>query len=306
MEIDVQPIEGSGNLTCVAIDGRIDGYTVERVEEELNSLIRIGSNNLICDLSEVEFVSSPGFKAFRRLISFAREQDGDLVFTGLSAELGRLFSSVGFAKETRAFASVSEAVSGFEKTGESAGRNTDSGLVSNFRRIIGLDKEEEPVDDSALKQTQIISKESLKKTVVITESDSADDKVGRFAEVSPVKVSLYPDAALFQNVSQMLGTVGALAGFSTTGLVNLNVAVTELCRNMVRELKEDEMFTIEIDSSSPGFRVCVDIPRENYDVYKNLRPRSAEKSGKEWLMSYVDEVEISPSSSGTSVLLSLK
>lgn len=74
MEIEIHPLPGVVEVICASIDGRIDAYTVERVEVELNSLIRIGSFNLICDLEGVDFVSSAGFKAFRRIAHQAREQ----------------------------------------------------------------------------------------------------------------------------------------------------------------------------------------------------------------------------------------
>lgn len=329
MEIDVQPLPGNSNVTCVAVDGRIDSYTVDRVEEELNSLIRIGSSRLICDLSGVEFVSSSGFKAFQRIMKFAREQDGDLKFCRLTPEVGRLFTTVGFAKDCGVFGTREEAVTGFSRDGNQAGgtsREGGSGLNA-LRRIIGFGREPEPEEkapesrkpDSTLLRTQIFKKDSsLQETVIFKSPAPAEERPPEPGKPTParvvfepVKMTIQPDAEQFQNLSQLLGTIGALVEFPSEGLVKLNVAVQELCRTMVKELGADESFAMEIDSLSPGFRVAFDIPREDFNICEHLQPKPAdttltESVGREWLLKYVDDVEAFPTESGTRVLISLR
>ncbi|MDF1811115.1 MAG: STAS domain-containing protein [Verrucomicrobiales bacterium] len=321
MEINVQPIPGSAKATCVAIEGRIDSYTVDRVEEELNSLIRIGSSRLICDLSEVEFISSSGFKAFRRIIAFAREQEGDLKFSGLSYDVSRLFYSVGFAGETGIYATLDEALEGFlsGSKGPTTENRASETAFKALRRIIGLDREQEAASkrekDSSVLQTQILPKDSsLKETVIMSSSgdggSSADEGPTHFAEIEPVKIAMFPESAHFQNLSQLLGTIGSLAGFPSIGLVKLNVAVLELCRSIVKELNQDQTFSIEIDSRSPGFRVMIGIEVEDYNFFENFQPKSAdeelsEEGGREWLLNYVDEVDVTGSGGSSRILLSL-
>lgn len=98
MDIDIAPIEQAPEVTRVSIDGRIDAYTIERVDEELKSLIRIGSSKIVCNLSAVEFVAGPGLKSLLRAMQDARKHMGDLKICGLRPEVQRVFELAGFAK----------------------------------------------------------------------------------------------------------------------------------------------------------------------------------------------------------------
>lgn len=340
-------------MICASIDGRIDAYTVERVEVELNSLIRIGSFNLVCDLEGVDFVSSAGFKAFRRIAHQAREQGGDLKFCGLNPEVSKIFSSVGFTREACVFSIREEARLDFE--GGNVGKSVlkDSGedgkagfcLGSGVARLlnsVGLsrggddagDKEEkcdEPGDEddngAAFQPTQIFARDtSLNKTVIFTKTNpktepnlspatevtkTVDSVPEHPAQIETVKMELYPEPCHFEKVTQMIGTIGSLVGFSSADLADLDVAVLEFCRILVEELESDESFFIEIDSNRPGFRVRFEIPRDEYVIYGSVCPDDSgsvktEEEGKNWLLNFVDEVEWTSPGSRTRYLLSLE
>lgn len=96
MDIEIRPAEGLDNVTVAAVTGRIDSYTLERVTEEIGSLIRIGSCRIVCDLSGVDFVAGVGLKAFLKAIRDARNAGGDFLLCGLQPPVEKIFNLAGF------------------------------------------------------------------------------------------------------------------------------------------------------------------------------------------------------------------
>lgn len=344
MEIDIQPLaSGAENVTCASISGRIDGYTVEHVEEELKSLIRIGSVNLVCDLSAVEFVSSAGFKAFRSIAKLAREQDGDLKFCGLNSELTRLFDSVGFTRQVGIFHSQEEALNDFISPSADGGRKIGReggvfGLKDKFSGLlhsVGLAKQEEDdevdgeelavdevdEEDAALKQTQIFTKNRSRqsdfesdddddKTVLISKSPQkkakkkTQKKLGRetFPKIQPVTIEMHSEPGHFQNLSQFLGALGTLLGYSSTRMVQLNAAMITLCRAIGKTIDAEQTFILRIDPQKPAFRVTIDYPSSEEgqsDWVSNFQTSTSQSQSPynkseaiEWLEELVDEFEL--------------
>jgi len=237
MNIDVQPLAADPNVTCVSISGRIDAYTTERVEEELSSLIRIGSDNLLCDLAGVEFVSSSGFKAFQRMVDQARQHGGDLKICGLTGDVRQLFDSVGFASVTSCYGTKDEALSGMGLAAPSSGSDLDRTVISVPSS--SLDKTVISTPSPSQGQQEVSSGEAptiIQGGGASRSQPKVPDSAPRPALIETVRLSLYPDKTQFQNLSQLLGTVGALAGVSSMRTVKLNVAVVEICRSLIRDL----------------------------------------------------------------------
>jgi len=113
MDIKIEPVDAAPEISRVSMSGRIDAYTVARVQEDLNSLIRIGTNKLVCNLKDVEFVASPGMKALLETVQAARKQGGDMKICHLQPEVAQLFSSSGFAAVAKVFATEEEALKDF-------------------------------------------------------------------------------------------------------------------------------------------------------------------------------------------------
>lgn len=118
------------------------------------------------------------------------------------------------------------------------------------------------------------------------------------------------DSQPASSLGRRLGTLGTLVGFASVEMVNLNVAVSEVCKSLARELNDDEVFELDIDSNSPGFKVSFDIPRSNYNLLENLKPGTttevlSESDAHDWLHNYVDEVEESKCELGIRIALKL-
>lgn len=59
----------------VKVSGRIDSQTVQDLETVFNDLLEAGRFNVICDLSEVEFVSSAGLRMLINVQKSCRKLD---------------------------------------------------------------------------------------------------------------------------------------------------------------------------------------------------------------------------------------
>jgi len=113
MDINIAPAANAPHITVIAISGRIDSYTIERVAEEIGSLIRIGTNKLICELSGVDFVSGVGLKTFLKAIQDTRKAGGDFKLCALQPPVAKIFQLAGFTDVAPIFADRSAALAAY-------------------------------------------------------------------------------------------------------------------------------------------------------------------------------------------------
>ncbi|MEQ1775158.1 MAG: STAS domain-containing protein [Burkholderiales bacterium] len=95
MEIDTASLD---TVTAVAVKGRVDSTTAEKLRDHLTSVIQNGSARLVIDLKEVTYISSAGF---RTLLITARSVDnakGKLALCGIGGEVKRLFDIASFTE----------------------------------------------------------------------------------------------------------------------------------------------------------------------------------------------------------------
>jgi anti-anti-sigma factor len=71
-------------VIVLTITGRIDSATARDFESELNSLTEKGKNNLVLDLSDVDFISSAGLRVLVTTRKAVRSAGGDLVMANPS------------------------------------------------------------------------------------------------------------------------------------------------------------------------------------------------------------------------------
>lgn len=198
---------------------------------------------------------------------------------------------------------------------------------SRCKNDSGNEAGDEANDGAAFQPTQIFARDSSNNKTVIfakrppgTEANlspaielakTVDRATEHPARIETVKMELYPEPGHFEKVTQLIGTIGSLVGFSSADLADLDVAVLEVCRILVGELESDESFFIEIDSNRPGFRIQFEIPRDEYVIYDSVCPDGSGKvktaeEGKEWFLNFVDEMEWNSPGSRTRYLLSLE
>lgn len=81
-------------VAVVEVEGRIDSATAAEFEAELAKLTEGGKNNLVLDLSGVDFISSAGLRVLVNTRKAVRAAGGDLV---LAKPSDRVFETLDIA-----------------------------------------------------------------------------------------------------------------------------------------------------------------------------------------------------------------
>jgi anti-sigma B factor antagonist len=89
--------EHNGEITIVAVTGRIDSNTARSFGEKLADLIKAGHKRVVIDLKNLVYISSAGFRALLLAGRLAEESQGALVLCSLSPEVQRLFDLGAFS-----------------------------------------------------------------------------------------------------------------------------------------------------------------------------------------------------------------
>ena len=89
-------VEKREHATIVTVQERIDGLTVPDMQDQLLGLIDDGQKNILIDLSQVNYVSSVGFRLFLILQKKVKPLGGNLVLVQLQDAIKKLFDLSGF------------------------------------------------------------------------------------------------------------------------------------------------------------------------------------------------------------------
>ena len=90
-------VQQDGDVTVIALAGRLDTNTAPEFEEAANAVLADGANNLVVDLSQCDYVSSAGLRV---IIALQKQllTSGTLVFRGVHPEVMEVFEMTGFSK----------------------------------------------------------------------------------------------------------------------------------------------------------------------------------------------------------------
>jgi anti-anti-sigma factor len=94
---DVELNESSdGAVTIIAVKGRLDSVTAPTLGERLSSTLGAPSRRLLIELSQLEYISSAGFRILLLAAKRAAESNGQIVLAGVSGKVRQLFDLGGF------------------------------------------------------------------------------------------------------------------------------------------------------------------------------------------------------------------
>lgn len=96
MNINVE-VQENEQFVKSKIGGEIDAYTAPQVREALSPFAVKPNIHLTIDLTDVSYMDSTGLGVFVGLFKSIRANDGQMVLTGLSERLKRLFDITGLA-----------------------------------------------------------------------------------------------------------------------------------------------------------------------------------------------------------------
>jgi len=95
MEIDTATHD---TVTSVAVKGRVDSTTADKLRDHLTEVIRAGSARLVIDLKEVTYISSAGFRTLLITARSVENAKGKLALCGVGGEIKRLFDIASFTE----------------------------------------------------------------------------------------------------------------------------------------------------------------------------------------------------------------
>ncbi|MGD2163117.1 MAG: STAS domain-containing protein [Anaerolineales bacterium] len=84
--MDIQTQEHK-RVVVVSVSGRIDSATAGEFEDVLNEFTQHGKNNLVLDLSEVDFISSAGLRVLVTARKAVKSAGGEIVFADSSEQV---------------------------------------------------------------------------------------------------------------------------------------------------------------------------------------------------------------------------
>jgi anti-anti-sigma factor len=87
-----------GDLIQFQVVGRIDAATSANVEHAVNAAIGGGSQRMIFDMREVNYISSAGLRAILIAAKKAKAAGGGVAVFGLQAGVEEVFTVAGFGK----------------------------------------------------------------------------------------------------------------------------------------------------------------------------------------------------------------
>jgi len=110
IKIEIKQSQLSEDVTLINFKGNLDATQVAEIANCLNELIGKGKVQLIADLAEVNYVSSPALGELMGCKRRAKEQNGDLVLVGLNTDVKGNLNLMGANKIFSYFNDVRSAI----------------------------------------------------------------------------------------------------------------------------------------------------------------------------------------------------
>ena len=108
MQITTQEIK---HIELITVQGRVDSVEAAHLSRALDSAARRGKHTIIVDMSQVEYMSSAGFRALGDAQrNSQRHQRGEVVLANVPAQIREALELVGFTEYFRMEESVAAAL----------------------------------------------------------------------------------------------------------------------------------------------------------------------------------------------------
>jgi anti-sigma B factor antagonist len=91
-------IEENDGFLVVKVMGNIDTYNSLYFQKELLKIIDEGNLKLLCNCSDLNYVSSTGIGAFTLLLKTLKQKKGNIVLTHLQSKVYEVFNLLGFTR----------------------------------------------------------------------------------------------------------------------------------------------------------------------------------------------------------------
>lgn len=103
------------SLTLYRLSGHLDSQTVGELEARFEQQLKLCRARWMVDLSELEYISSAGLKAFATVLPDLKGQGGDIYFIGVPPHLAKIFKILGFMELFKVFESEADAIFAYHR-----------------------------------------------------------------------------------------------------------------------------------------------------------------------------------------------
>lgn len=86
----------SGDVNCLYLNGYLDAHTAPELESAIGGIIDAGSNKIIVNFSELDYISSAGLGVFMAFIENVRDTGGDIKLVEMKPKVFSVFDLLGF------------------------------------------------------------------------------------------------------------------------------------------------------------------------------------------------------------------
>ena len=104
--------EQSGNVTVVAISGRVDSATAPTMNTELDKLIH-ANKKVVIDLQNVEFLSSAGVRGIVNALKAAKKSNHKITLAAIPDHIAEIMQTMGLMELMQVHPTVEEAIASF-------------------------------------------------------------------------------------------------------------------------------------------------------------------------------------------------
>ena len=105
--INTRPLDSSTPL--IELEGEVDVYTAPQLKQQMLSLLESGNNEMVIDLTKVEYLDSTALGVLIGGLKRVRERDGNLPLICPSPRIRRVFEITGLDKIFDIYGSEGEA-----------------------------------------------------------------------------------------------------------------------------------------------------------------------------------------------------
>lgn len=102
------------NVVSLSFKGRLDAVSAPDAEKEVNSVLEAGSNQLLINLKELEYISSAGLRVLLVAAKGIRSSNGKIVLCSLSDNVKEVFEISGFSSIFNVADSEEDALKNFD------------------------------------------------------------------------------------------------------------------------------------------------------------------------------------------------
>ena len=113
LHIAIADEKGKSPVKVVYLKGDIDAATHKDIESKANELLNGGSNNILIDLSEVDYMGSAGLRALNSIAKSVSASNGQFKLSNPSASVSKVMKTLGFDQFFDIHDSVNTAVGDF-------------------------------------------------------------------------------------------------------------------------------------------------------------------------------------------------